>query len=169
MNQPLIRYIGLISISTGVMIGPLDTSVNIAFPHIVADFDQPMRMTQWVVICYVLTYASLMLVFGKLGDLYGQRRIFCLGLMASIFALALISLADSFNALLFFRFLQGVGIGLVTSVAPAMMISLYPEEKRSHAVGLFTLFFALGGLLGPIIGGVSVSYTHLTLPTKRIV
>ena len=156
MNQPLIRYIGLISISTGVMIGPLDTSVNIAFPHIVSDFDQPMKMTQWVVICYVLTYASLMLVFGKLGDLYGQRRIFCLGLMASIFALTLISLADSFNALLFFRFLQGVGIGLVTSVAPAMMISLYPEEKRSHAVGLFTLFFALGGLLGPIIGGVLI-------------
>ena len=86
------------------MIGPLDTSVNIAFPHIVADFDQPMKMTQWVVICYVLTYASLMLVFGKLGDLYGQRRIFFLGLMASIFALALISLADSFNTLLFFRF-----------------------------------------------------------------
>ena len=158
MNQPLTRYIGLISIGTGVMIGPLDTSVNIAFPHIVTGFDQPMEMIQWVVICYVLTYASLMLVFGKLGDLYGQRRIFCLGLLGSIFALALISIADSFGSLLFFRFLQGVGIGLVTSVAPAMMISLYPEEKRAYAVGVFTLFFALGGLLGPIIGGILIDF-----------
>ena len=158
MNQPLTRYIGLISIGTGVMIGPLDTSVNIAFPHIVTDFDQPMEIIQWVVICYVLTYASLMLVFGKLGDLYGQRRIFCLGLLGSIFALALISIADSFGSLLFFRFLQGVGIGLVTSVAPAMMISLYPEEKRAYAVGVFTLFFALGGLLGPIIGGILIDF-----------
>ena len=98
-----------------------------------------------------------MLIFGKLGDLYGQRRIFCIGLIASIFALLLISTADSFNLLLFFRFLQGVGIGLVTSVAPAMMIALYPEEKRAYAVGLFTLFFALGGLLGPIIGGVLIN------------
>ena len=125
MSQPLVRYIGLLSIGTGVMIGPLDTSVNIAFPHIIADFDEPMKMTQWVVICYVLTYASLMLIFGKLGDLYGQQRIFCIGLLASIFALSLISTANSFNSLLFFRFLQGVGIGLVTSVAPAMMIALY--------------------------------------------
>jgi MFS family permease len=50
-----------------------------------------------------------------------------------------------------------VGIGLVTSVAPAMMIALYPEEKRAYAVGLFTLFFALGGLLGPIIGGILIN------------
>mgnify|MGYP006082588377 FL=1 len=157
MSQPLVRYIGLLSIGTGVMIGPLDTSVNIAFPHIIADFDEPMKMTQWVVICYVLTYASLMLIFGKLGDLYGQQRIFCIGLLASIFALSLISTANSFNSLLFFRFLQGVGIGLVTSVAPAMMIALYPEEKRAYAVGLFTLFFALGGLLGPIIGGILIN------------
>ena len=99
-----------------------------------------------------------MLVFGKLGDLYGQRRIFCLGLLGSIFALALISIADSFGSLLFFRFLQGVGIGLITSVAPAMMISLYPEEKRAYAVGVFTLFFALGGLLGPIIGGILIDF-----------
>ena len=66
MSQALARYIGLSSISTGVMIGPLDTSVNIAFPHIVTDFNEPMEMTQWVVICYVLTYASLMLIFGQI-------------------------------------------------------------------------------------------------------
>ena len=156
MSQPLRRYIGLLIIGIGVMIGPLDTSVNIAFPHIIADLNQPMTMIQWLVTCYVLTYASLILIFGKLGDLYGQHKIFCIGLVISIFALLLISFTNNFNTLLFFRFLQGIGTGLLTSVAPAMMISLYPEKNRAYAVGLFTLFFAIGGLLGPIIGGILI-------------
>ena len=86
MSQPLRRYIGLLIIGVGVMIGPLDTSVNIAFPHIIADLNQPMTMIQWLVTCYVLTYASLILIFGKLGDLYGQHKIFCIGLVISIVA-----------------------------------------------------------------------------------
>ncbi|MBH67396.1 MAG: hypothetical protein CMM58_03495 [Rhodospirillaceae bacterium] len=156
MFNSLKQLIGLFAISLGAMIGPLDTSVNVAFPHIVDDLDQPMEMIRWVVICYVLTYASLMLVFGKLGDLYGRRRIFSIGLAVNVGSLYLISISSSFDSLLFCRFLQGVGTGLTTSVAPALMIALYPESKRSYAVGLFTVVFAVGGLLGPILGGFLV-------------
>ena len=143
----------LAAISLGAMVGPLDTSVNVAFPHIVSDLNQPLEMIRYVVICYVLTYSSLMLVCGKLGDIHGQRQIFLIGLLVSVISFLLISLSWSFESLLFFRFLQGIGTGLTTSVAPAMMIALYPEEKRGYAVGLFTFVFAMGGLLGPIIGG----------------
>ena len=146
----------LVAISLGAMIGPLDTSVNVAFPYIVKDLNQPLEMIRYVVICYVLTYSSLMLVCGKLGDIHGQRRIFFIGLIISSASFILISLSWSFESLLFFRFLQGIGTGLTTSVAPAMMIALYPEEKRGYAVGLFTFIFAIGGLLGPIAGGVLV-------------
>ncbi|GIR55806.1 MAG: hypothetical protein CM15mP62_32770 [Rhodospirillaceae bacterium] len=139
----------LVAISLGAMIGPLDTSVNVAFPYIVKDLNQPLEMIRYVVICYVLTYSSLMLVCGKLGDIHGQRRIFFIGLIISSASFILISLSWSFESLLFFRFLQGIGTGLTTSVAPAMMIALYPEKKR-YAVGLFTFIFAMGGLLGPI-------------------
>ena len=156
MFNSLKQLIGLLAISLGAMIGPLDTSVNVAFPHIVDDLDQPMEMIRWVVICYVLTYASLMLVFGKLGDLYGRRRVFSIGLAVNVGSLYLISISSSFDSLLFCRFLQGVGTGLTTSVAPALMIALYPESKRSYAVGLFTVVFAIGGLLGPIVGGFLV-------------
>ena len=146
------------TIGLGILIGPLDTSVNIAFPYIVDDLNQPMAMIQWVVICYVLTYASLMLIFGKLGDLYGQRRVFAIGLLVSIFSLSLVAISPNFTSLLFFRFLQGLGTGLLTSVAPALVINLYSEEQRAKAVGLFTLIFALGSLFGPIIGGILVEW-----------
>ena len=148
----------LVAISLGAMIGPLDTSVNVAFPYIVGDLNQPLEMIRYVVICYVLTYSSLMLVCGKLGDIHGQRRIFFLGLIISSASFILISLSWGFESLLFFRFLQGIGTGLTTSVAPAMMIALYPEEKRGYAVGLFTFIFAMGGLLGPIAGGFLVEH-----------
>ena len=113
----------LVAISLGAMIGPLDTSVNVAFPYIVKDLNQPLEMIRYVVICYVLTYSSLMLVCGKLGDIHGQRLIFFIGLIISSASFILISLSWSFESLLFFRFLQGIGTGLTTSVAPAMMIA----------------------------------------------
>lgn len=153
MITPLRRALGLLVVGTGSLITPLDSSVNIAFPYIVGDFGQPMAMIQWVVICYVLTYASLMLVFGKLGDLFGHRRIFGIGLAVSIVGLLLVSVSPSFEGLLFFRFLQGLGSGLVTSVGPALIIALYPEEQRGRAIGMFTLIYAIGSMLGPSLGG----------------
>ena len=156
MLHPYRRMLGLVAIGSGTAIGPLDTAVNIAFPYIVGDFGQPMAMIQWVVICYVLTYGSLMLVFGKLGDMFGHRRVFAVGLVVSIVSLLLVSVSPNFGSLLFFRFLQGLGTGLVTSVGPALVIGLYDEDQRGRAVGMFTMIFALGSLLGPIIGGTLV-------------
>src|SRR6266487_425300 len=60
--------------------------------------------------------------------------------------------------LLFFRFLQGIGAGLIISCAPALVTSLYPEARRSHALGIFTLMFALGSAVGPLIGGALVAH-----------
>jgi len=131
MIHPMRRFLGLLAVALGSSITPLDSSVNIAFPYIVGDFGQPLAMIQWVVICYVLTYASLMLVFGKLGDLFGHKRVFVIGLCVSIVALLLVAVSPSFTGLLFFRFLQGIGTGLVTSVGlPWSLVS----TPRSIAV-----------------------------------
>src|SRR5262249_39591558 len=94
--------LGLLVVGLGGAGVPLDTAVNIAFPAITAAFDLQVRAIQWVVICYVLTYASLMLVFGKLGDLLGHRRIFQLGLVVGTVAFVLCSLAPSFGWLMLF-------------------------------------------------------------------
>jgi MFS family permease len=147
----------LVLLGLGMSIVPLDTAVNISFPDITSSFGLPISMIQWVVICYVLTYAALMLACGRIGDIAGHARVFRAGLAWSVIAYLLCAAAPGFGWLLFFRFLQGIGAGLVISCAPALVTGLYPEARRSHAVGIFTLIFALSSALGPLIGGVMVA------------
>src|SRR5712691_1442816 len=67
----------------GTSVVPLDSAVNVAFPNITASFDLPIQMIQWVVICYVLTHASLLLAFGRVGDIFSHGRVFRIGLLWS--------------------------------------------------------------------------------------
>ncbi len=148
---------GLGIVGLGTLTAPLDSSVNIAFPFITRAFDAPLEMIQWVVICYVLTYSSLMLVFGKLGDLFGYRRIFGIGLLLSMAAFVLCGSAETFGALLIFRVLQGIGAALVMSCSPALATMLFPESLRARTLGIYTMMFGMGGALGPSLGGVLVA------------
>jgi MFS family permease len=145
-------------VGLGISVVPLDTAVNIAFPDITGSFGLPIAMIQWVVICYVLTHAGLMLAFGRVGDIWSHGRVFRAGLLWSVAAFVLCAVAPSFGWLLFFRFLQGIGAGLIISCAPALVTSLYPEARRSHALGIFTLMYALGSASGPLIGGLLVAW-----------
>ena len=151
---PLLR---LVLIGLGISVVPLDTAVNIAVPEITGSFGLPIPMIQWVVICYVLTHAGLMLACGRIGDMWGHGRVFRAGLLWSIAAFLLCAAAPSFGWLLFARFLQGISAGLILSCAPALVTSLYPEARRSHALGIFTLMFAIGSAAGPLIGGLLVA------------
>ena len=105
-----------------------------------------MQDIRWVVIAYVLTYASLMLVFGRLGDLLGYRRIFQLGLLVSAAGFVACSLAPTYRLLLLGRMLQGVGIALTLSCAPALAISLFEESERTRVLGIYAAI--IGGRLG---------------------
>lgn len=156
MRAPERPHAGLLVVGLGTLLGPLDSAVNIAFPHITGAFGVPLQMIQWVVICYVLTYGSLMLVFGKLGDMFGYRRIFRAGLILSTGALALCALAPGFGWLLLFRFLQGVGTALVLSCGPALATAGFAEQERARALGLYTMMFAMGSVVGPSLGGLLV-------------
>src|SRR5271169_5078023 len=149
-------WLRLVLVGLGASVVPLDTAVNIGFPDITRSFGLPIQMMQWVVICYVLTYASLMLGFGRIGDIFGHSRVFRAGLAWSVAAFLLCAAAPAYGWLLFCRFLQGVGAGLVISVAPALVTGLYPENRRSRGVAAFTMIFALASASGPLIGGVLV-------------
>ena len=148
--------IALVGLGTSVV--PLDTAVNIAFPDITGSFGLPIETIQWVVICYVLTYASLMLAFGRVGDIFTHGRIFRIGLLWSSTAYLLCAAAPSYGWLLFCRFLQGVGASLIVSCAPALVTGLFREDKRSRAVGIFTLMYAIGSAVGPLLGGMLVEH-----------
>ena len=148
--------VGLLIVGLGILAAPLDTAVNIAFPSITQAFDLQVQDIRWVVIAYVLTYASLMLVFGRLGDLLGYRRIFQLGLLVSAVGFAACSLAPTYRLLLLGRMLQGVGIALTLSCAPALAISLFEESDRTRVLGIYAAITAAGSALGPLIGGFLV-------------
>ena len=148
--------VGLLIVGLGILAAPLDTAVNIAFPSITQAFDLQVQDIRWVVIAYVLTYASLMLAFGRLGDLLGYRRIFQLGLLVSAAGFAACSLAPTYQLLLLGRVLQGVGIALTLSCAPALAISLYEERERTRVLGIYAAITAAGSALGPLAGGFLV-------------
>jgi len=140
-------------IGLGTAATQLDTSVNIAFPAITRGFDLSIGDIQWVVISYVLTYASLLLALGRIGDTIGHALVFRIGLIWSTVTLLLVSWSPSFGAMLVFRCLQGIGAALVLSCGVALVTSLYGEERRSRALGIYTMMLSLGLMLGPLLGG----------------
>jgi MFS family permease len=140
-------------IGLGTATAQLDTSVNIAFPAITRGFELAIGDIQWVVIAYVLTYASLLLSLGRIGDTIGHAVVFRIGLIWSAVALLLVGYAPSYGAMLVFRCLQGIGAALVLSCGVALVTSLYGEERRGRAVGIYTMMMALGLMLGPLLGG----------------
>jgi MFS family permease len=138
-------------------VAPLDTAVNIAFPSMTQAFELELGAIRWVVIAYVLTYASLMLVCGRLGDLVGYRLIFQLGLASSALGLIGCAIAPDYALLLVGRMLQGIGAALILSCGLALATSLLDEEKRTRALAFYASVMAAGAALGPLAGGFLVA------------
>lgn len=149
---------GLLIIGVGASIAPMDFAVNVAFPAITAAFALDVQAIRWVVICYVITYASLMLAFGKLGDIVGHRRVFHAGLLTGTLAFAACGLAPTYAWLLVARVLQGIATALVLSCAPALVVAVCGEQRRTWALSRYAMIAALAGILGPIIGGAAIQW-----------
>jgi EmrB/QacA subfamily drug resistance transporter len=149
---------GVLVVALGTLVVPFDSSVNVAFPHIIRAFGLPIPAIQWVVIAYTLTYAALMLVFGRIGDMLGYRRIFLFGCAWSTIAFVCCAAAPSYGWLLVARVMQGIGAALALSCGPALATSLYPEGERTRILGLYTMVFGLGGAVGPVLAGQLVQY-----------
>lgn len=144
-------------VSLGASLATMDLAVNVAFPSITAAFALETRSIRWVVICYVLTYSSLMLAFGKLGDRIGHRRVFRAGLLVCALAFVLCALAPDYPSLLAARIVQGVGTALVLSCAPALATLLFDEAKRLSALSGYASLTAFASVVAPIIGGAAIA------------
>ena len=145
----------LIASASAVLVS-LDTSVNIAFPAITAAFGLDVTAMQWVVVSYVLTYASLLLGCGKVADVWGHRRVLSWGLIAIAVALLLCGLAPTFPLLLGARIVQGIAVALVFAAAPALATLSVPPPARGRVLGVFQMSAAVGFALGPLVGGLLV-------------
>jgi EmrB/QacA subfamily drug resistance transporter len=132
------------------------TAVNVAVPAIGAELDASLSGLQWSVTGYTLALAALVLLGGALGDRYGRRRVFTVGVVWFAIASLLCGLAQDIGQLVAARVLQGVGGALLTPGSLAIIQSSFRAEDRPRAIGLWSAFGGVAGLLGPTVGGLLV-------------
>ncbi|SHI12186.1 MFS transporter [Streptomyces sp. 3214.6] len=129
------------------------TVVNVALPRIGRDLDADLAALQWTVNAYLLTLAGLILLGGSLGDRYGRRKVFLVGVVWFAAASLLCGLAANAGVLVAARALQGVGGALLTPGSLAIIQASFHRDDRGRAVGLWSGFGGIGAAVGPFLGG----------------
>jgi EmrB/QacA subfamily drug resistance transporter len=148
------KRLTLIACILGSGIALLDgTVVNVALPTIQRALGGGLAAQQWVVNGYLLTLGSLILVGGSLGDLYGERRIFALGVSGFGAASLACALAPSIGWLVAARAVQGLASALLTPASLAVIVNTFGESERGRAIGAWTAWGTIAAVLGPLLGG----------------
>lgn len=160
-------WLVLVVLCLSVFMLLLDTTiVNVAQREIQIGLGADLSGIQWVLDSYILAFAVLLLSFGRLGDIFGRKRLFVLGMGIFTVASALCGasgwLGDQLgisgvNALIFARVLQGVGGAFMMPQSLSLLTVVFPAEKRGAAMGIWGGIVALGAIVGPIIGGLIVT------------
>jgi EmrB/QacA subfamily drug resistance transporter len=131
--------------------------VNVATPSLRADLHAGQAALELIVAGYAFTYAAGMVTGGRLGDLFGHRRLFLTGMAAFTVASLLCGLADSPGRLVAFRLLQGLGAALMVPQVMALITVIYPIEERPRALSWFGVTLGLGSIAGQVCGGLLLS------------
>ncbi len=155
-----VRQGALVAAILGSTVVSVDaTVVNVALPAIGDDLGGGLAGQQWVANAYLLTLAALILVSGSLADLFGERRVFSLGVAAFGVTSVLCAVSPTIEVLVAARALQGVSGALLTPAALAILIAVFPPDERGRAIGTWTAWSGIGILLGPLLGGQIVDST----------
>ncbi len=129
------------------------TVVNVALPTLQTQLQATVADVQWVVESYALFVATLILVGGSLGDRFGRRRIFVLGIVVFAIASAWCGLAPNVRQLILARGVQGIGGALLIPGSLAIIGASFPHQQRGAAIGLWSGFTAITAAAGPVLGG----------------
>lgn len=150
------RWLALTVLCLGDLMTVLDsTIVNVALPSIRDDLGFSETSLAWVMNAYLLTFGGFLLLAGRLGDLFGARKLFLSGLVLFTVASLACGLSTSQEALIISRGIQGVGGALVAAVALALVMNLFTEPaERAKAMGIFGFVLSGGGAAGVLAGGV---------------
>lgn len=154
--SPLQRT-ALIMVMLNAFATPLMLSaVNVALPHIAKDLNLDAVTLSWIPMVYLMASAMFVLIFGRLADMYGRKRIFLTGTICVIVTSILAAFSNSGALLISARFLQGLSAAMLYATQIAIVSSVFPPKKRGHAIGqtVSLIYFGLAG--GPLIGGIIV-------------
>ncbi|MDT7617831.1 MAG: hypothetical protein QOF00_5278 [Pseudonocardiales bacterium] len=152
-GTPAARWV-LLATVLGSGIAFLDsTVVNVALPAISRDLDAGLRGLQWVVDAYLVTLSALLLLGGSLGDLYGRRRVFEIGLVVFTIASVACAAAPSIGALIAARGVQGIGAALLVPESLAIISAVFVAEDRATAISAWSGLAGIASAVGPFAGG----------------
>ena len=150
------RWLALLIVCLGDLMIVLDvTIVGVALPSIREDLGFSETSLAWVVNAYLLTFGGFLLLGGRLGDLFGHRRLFVAGITLFTVASLACGLATSQEMLVVARAVQGLGGAVVSAVALSLIVTLFTEpSERAKAMGVFGFVASAGGSIGVLLGGI---------------
>lgn len=155
------RYITLLAVCLGTVISAyLSSCINIALPDIMAELNFNSDSIVWVSLCYLLPYGSMLPLTGKLGDKYGAKRMYIIGLICFSIGSVLCGTASGTNTMLLYRILQGIGGGILLPNAMSIVAVTFTGPERATALGLWSAMTAIGAAVGPTIGGYLIELFH---------
>lgn len=148
----------LCGLSLAILLSSLGTSIaNVALPTLAETFAAPFGQVQWVVLAYLLASTVLIVGLGRLGDLFGRRRLLLVGLALFTVASALAGLAPTLPLMIAARALQGLGAAAMMALAMAFVSETVPRERIGSGMGLIGTMSAVGTALGPSLGGLLIA------------
>lgn len=148
------QYFAVVAVLLAIMMSVLDgTIMNIALPTLAHDFDVTPSSAIWIVNAYQLVITMTLLSFASLGDIYGYRRIFLIGISIFVASSTACALSDSFWMLTVFRIVQGFGAACVMSVNTALIRLIYPPQILGRGMGINAMVVAVSAAAGPSIAG----------------
>ncbi len=149
------KWLSFTAIALGTFMAYVDANiVNIVLPVMARDFHVELSVVKWVVTAYLLMVTSLVLIFGRIADLYGRRRLYLFGFAVFTLGSALCSVAPSIWMLATFRCVEGIGAAALMANGSAILTEIFPAEERGKAMGSHGSVIAVAALAGPLLGGV---------------
>ncbi len=153
------RWYALAVIMLGSMMGTIDASIaNVAMPTIARVYGTSVDNAEWVILSFMLVTASTLVLFGRLGDMVGQKRIYLVGFAIFGASSLACAFAPSLGFLIASRGVQALGAAMLLSSNQALIVDIFPSTERGRAIGFNGAAVAVGLSLGPIVGGAIVTY-----------